>query len=66
MDKLTTKKRKKCAVCGDMCQTNVIFKWRRDCDGIIFHVCARCAEAKKVDANSVKVNVKKSYTTIEE
>lgn len=48
------KTEKRCAVCGDTCQTNVIFAWRRDRDGKIFNVCALCAESGAVNENSVE------------
>lgn len=58
--------KKKCAVCGDTHQTNVIFKWQRNSDNTVFHICARCAEEhNKVNANSVKIQVTKTYTTVD-
>lgn len=56
-------KKRKCAVCGDLVQTNVKLKWRRDCDHVVFHVCMLCAESGKVNADSVKKESAKSYTT---
>ena len=58
--------KRKCAVCGDTHQTNVIFKWQRLSDNVVFHVCARCAEEPgKVTADNVKVLVNKTYTTVD-
>ena len=57
--------KRKCAVCGDTCQTNVKFKWQRFSDNVIFHVCAMCAEGNKVNADSVHIEVAKTYTTVD-
>jgi hypothetical protein len=58
------KKRKMCAVCFDKIQSNVIFAWRRDRDGVIFNVCASCAESQRVNENSVQIKKNKTYSTI--
>jgi ssDNA-binding Zn-finger/Zn-ribbon topoisomerase 1 len=58
------KLRKMCAVCGDKSQTNVIFKWRRFRNNIIFHVCALCRERGKVNEDTVKNTTNKTYTTV--
>ena len=55
--------KKQCAVCGDKTQLNVALKWKRDNDGMVFHVCLCCAEAGKVNANSVKMQKSSKYTT---
>ena len=58
--------RKKCAVCGDTNQTNIKFKWQRYSDSTVFHICGRCAETPgKVNADSVKIEVGKTYTTVD-
>ena len=58
--------KRKCAVCGDTCQTNIIFKWQRHSDNTVFHICGMCAEERgKVNADSVKVEVTKTYTTVD-
>lgn len=58
--------RKKCSVCGDTNQTNVKFKWQRHSDNMVFHVCAMCAEERgKVNADSVKIEITKTYTTVD-
>ena len=58
-------RKKQCAVCGDKTQSNVILKWKRDSDGIVFHVCAKCAELGKVNSSSVKINDNfNTYTTV--
>lgn len=58
--------RRKCAVCGDTCQTNVRFKWQRHSDNVVFHICGMCAEEpNKVNADSVKIEVNKNYTTVD-
>lgn len=58
--------RRKCAVCGDTCQTNVRFKWQRHSDNVVFHICGMCAEEpNKVTADSVKIEVGKTYTTVD-
>lgn len=36
--------KKMCAVCGDICETNVIYKFHRFRDNKLFHVCAYCRE----------------------
>ena len=53
-----SKQRRRCAVCGDTCITNVRLVWKRDSDDKLFNVCCACAEAGKV--NSVSVD---NYTT---
>lgn len=45
--------KKRCAVCGDRCATNVRLKWRRDSDGKTVNVCMMCAETGKVNAESI-------------
>lgn len=45
--------RKQCAVCGDTCGTNVRLAWRRDRDGRTVNVCMACAEAGRVNADSI-------------
>lgn len=45
--------KKQCAVCGDTCSTNVKLAWRRDRDGKTVNVCMACAEAGKVNADSI-------------
>lgn len=45
--------KKQCAVCGDTCGTNVRLAWRRDRDGRTVNVCMACAEAGKVNAESI-------------
>lgn len=45
--------RKQCAVCGDTCGTNVRLAWRRDRDGKTVNVCMACAEAGRVNADSI-------------
>lgn len=58
--------KRKCAVCGDTNQTNVKFKWQRFSDNTVFHICGMCAEEKnKVNADSVKIEVTKNYTTVD-
>lgn len=58
--------KRKCAVCGDTNQTNVKFKWQRNSDNVVFHICGRCAEEpNKVNADSVKIEVNKTYTTVD-
>lgn len=58
--------KRKCAVCGDTHQTNIIFKWQRFSDNTIFHICGMCAEEPgKVNADSVKIEVTKTYTTVD-
>ena len=54
-------KRKRCAVCGDRCETNVRLAWRRDSDGKTVNVCMACAEENKVNAESID-NFKTSDT----
>lgn len=46
--------KKTCAVCGDTCKTNVKLTWKRDSDGNCYSVCCACAEADKVNADSVE------------
>lgn len=61
------KKLRKCSICGDICQTNVKLKWRRNSDKVIFHVCLACAEGKKVCEHSVtKVSTNTATTYIED
>ena len=57
--------KKKCAVCGDTHQTNIIYKWQRNSDGTVFHICGLCAEAGKVNAESVHTEVSPTYTTVD-
>ncbi|MBO5505355.1 MAG: hypothetical protein J5984_02640 [Clostridia bacterium] len=57
--------RRKCAVCGDTNQTNVRLKWQRHSDSKVFHVCCACAEANRVNADSVQEKVTKTYTTVD-
>lgn len=58
--------KKKCAVCGNTSQTNIIFKWQRFSDNKVFHVCGMCAEEPgKVNADSVKEIITKTYTTVD-
>ena len=58
--------KRKCAVCGDTFQSNVKFKWQRHSDNVVFHVCGMCAEEPgKVNADSVKIAVTKTYTTVD-
>ena len=45
--------KKRCAVCGDTCATNVKLAWRRDVDGKMVNVCMMCAESGKVNAQSI-------------
>lgn len=45
--------KKRCSVCGDTCQTNVTLVWERHIDGQRFDICCLCAEANKVNADSV-------------
>lgn len=58
--------KRKCAVCGDTCQTNVKFKWQRFSDNRVFHICGMCAEELgKVTEDSVKIEVTDKYTTVD-
>ena len=57
---------RKCAVCGDTNQSNIIFKWQRHSDNTVFHICGLCAETpNKVNAESVKIQVDNKYTTVD-
>lgn len=56
-------KNKKCAICGDLVQSNVKLLWKRDSDDTVFHVCLMCAESGKVNKDSVKKQSMKTYTT---
>lgn len=58
--------KKQCAVCGTRIQTNIILRWKRFSDEVIFNVCALCGEDGKVNADSVKKEKNKTYTTYEE
>ena len=49
---------KRCAVCGDKNAVNVRLVWRRDSDGKTVNVCCACAEAGRVNENSID-----NYTT---
>lgn len=44
---------KQCAVCGTQVQSNIILKWKRESDGIVFHVCALCGEGGLANKDSV-------------
>ena len=44
---------KRCAVCGDTTKLNVRLAWRRDSDGKTVNICCACAEAGKVNAQSI-------------
>ena len=55
--------KRQCAVCDDKTQANVVLKWRRKDDSVIFHICLLCAETNKVFANTVKMKKNKTYTT---
>lgn len=46
-------RRKQCAVCGDTCAVNVRRVWRRDSDGKTVNICMACAEAGRVNAQSI-------------
>lgn len=46
-------RKKKCAVCGDTHTTNVRLVWKRTSDQKEFDICMMCAEAGKVNAESV-------------
>ena len=50
--------KKRCAVCGDTCVTNVVFGWRRDSDGRTVNICMNCRAENKVNAESID-----NYTT---
>lgn len=50
--------KKRCAVCGDTTAMNVRLAWRRDRDGKIVNICCACAEAGRVNENSID-----NYTT---
>lgn len=45
---------KRCAVCGDTEKLNVRLRWCRTEDEMVFDVCCACAEAGKVNAESVE------------
>lgn len=45
--------RRRCAVCGDRCASNVRLAWRRDRDGKTVNVCFACAEENKVNEHSI-------------
>ena len=45
--------KKRCAVCGDTTKLNVRLAWKRDSDGKEVNVCLACAEADKVNENSI-------------
>lgn len=53
--------KKRCSVCGDTCQTNVVFVWERASDKKRFDICGLCAESGKVNAESVN-NYPSTYT----
>jgi hypothetical protein len=57
-----------CAVCGDTIQSNVVFWWRRDSDGLVFHVCGLCTEGKSgnhVTSDTVKIKENATYSTVD-
>ena len=55
-----------CAVCGDKTQINVRKLWQRHSDKKVFNTCMACAEAGKVNADSVKEITDEAYTTLGE
>ena len=57
--------KKQCAICGSRVQSNIVLRWRRNSDMMVFHVCALCAEDHKVNEKSVQVYRTKSYSTVE-
>lgn len=57
--------KKKCAVCGTKIQSNIVMKWLRFDDNVVFHVCSMCAESGKVNEHSVKILETKKYTTVD-
>lgn len=59
------RKRKQCAVCLTKVQSNIVLKWKRSSDGIVFHVCTLCAEQGVVNAESVQISKLKTYSTVE-
>ena len=59
--------RRQCAVCNTRIQSNVVFRWKRARDGVIFHICGLCAEGSQgrtVNEDTVKIVQTKSYSTI--
>ena len=44
---------KRCAVCGDTTPTNVRMAWRRERDGKTVNICCACAEADRVNENTI-------------
>ena len=57
--------KKKCALCGDTCQTNIIFKFQRDSDNKVFHICGYCAENRSFHADELHEETTKAYTTVD-
>lgn len=57
------KLKKMCAICGDTTQSNVVMKWQRHSDGVIFHVCAFCAENVVVTQDNVNHVRNLTHTT---
>lgn len=51
--RIELKNPKVCAVCGDYHATNVRLVWERTKDRKRFNICCACAEADKVNAESV-------------